>query len=438
MTGHLGRVDRARLARAGIQPMPTDAALELFDAALTINHPRPVAAAIDFAALRAQAADGLMPAVFEDLVRLPVRRQNAAAGAEGTGSGLAQRLSGLDEAGRLELVRNLVRGQLATVLAHKKPDSVDLARPFKELGFDSLMAIEFRNRLVAAAGDRLPDTLVFDYPTPEAVANFLRRQLGGEREPVRVERPAAGGGDDDPIVIVGMGCRYPGGVTSAEALWDLVVSGTDAVGDFPSDRGWDVESLYDPDPDQPGKSYVHEGAFLRNVADFDAEFFGISPREALAMDPQQRLLLETSWEVLENAGIDPTSLRGTDTGVFVGATFQDYGPGLNGGNVGEAEGYVVTGSAGSVVSGRVSYALGLEGPAVTVDTACSSSLVALHLAVQALRNGECSLALAGGVTVLSTPTVFVEFSRQRGLSLDGRCKPFAEAADGTGWGEGVG
>ncbi|MET8687123.1 type I polyketide synthase [Streptomyces sp. NPDC004732] len=352
-------------------------------------------------------------------------------------SSLQQELTEAKPAQQRQLVLQHVRSQAAATLGHSDVDAVPATKPFQELGFDSLTAVELRNRLNKSTGLTLPTTVVFDHPTPDALTDVIQAELSGDTASAEAARTTAAAADDEPIAIVGMACRYPGDVRSAEELWDLVTDRRDAMSGFPDDRGWDLEALYNPDPESRGTSYVREGGFLYDAGDFDAAFFGISPREAIAMDPQQRLLLETAWEAIERAGLDREALKGSNAGVYTGLTIYDY-LALVGERPTEVEGYIGTGNLGCVASGRVSYVLGLEGPAMTIDTGCSSSLVAIHQAAHALRQGECSLALAGGATVMATPGSFVEFSLQRGLAKNGRCKPFASAADGTGWAEGVG
>ena len=429
MGAELDEATRARLARTGLVPLATAQGLELFDRALRAPATPTLATPLSAAALRKAAAAGTLQPLFAGLVSGSRRRARAASGS------LARRLSTVPVEERGELIVVLVREHAAAVLGHSSARAIDPGTNFKDLGFDSLGAVELRNRLVQDTGVQLEATALFDYPTPEAIAAHLQGLVEGDVGGEVVVRAARG--SDEPIAIVGMSCRLPGGASSPERLWQLLAAGENGIGPFPADRGWDVD-VHDPDPEQPGKSYVNEGGFLVDADRFDPAFFGISPREALAMDPQQRLLLEAAWEAVEDAGIDPAELRGSATGVFAGVALHDYAERHTAAAHPELEGHFSTGTSSSVASGRIAYALGLEGPAVTVDTACSSSLVAMHWAAQALRSGECEMALAGGATVMAGPGIFIEFCRQRNVAPDGRCKSFSADADGTGWSEGSG
>ncbi|MDG4794567.1 type I polyketide synthase [Micromonospora sp. WMMD1082] len=337
---------------------------------------------------------------------------------------------------RREHLLRLVLAEVATLTA-VEPADVEPDEPFRLLGLDSVSAVAMRNALSAATGLALPATFAFDHPTPAAAADHLARELGLAGPAEEAATGPAALAPDEPVAIIAMACRYPGGIASPEELWEVVAAGRNVVSPFPEDRGWDLDQLSDPDPEATGRSSVQVGGFLHDAGDFDAAFFGISSREALAMDPQQRLLLETAWEAFERAGLPPSTLRGSATGVFTGVPAQTYGRGTYAESA-TVEGFLATGLSGSVASGRIAYTFGLEGPALTLDTACSSSLVALHLAVQSLRRGECTLALAGGATVMAGPETFVEFSRQGNLAPDGRCRSYAAGANGTGWAEGVG
>nr|AZF85946.1 type I polyketide synthase [Catenulispora sp.] len=422
----------SRQRRGGVLPMNPAIAIQavgLLGAArgATVGKPGSVVVAeVDWerfgAAFASSTAASLLAEIPAAAVRTAAAPEPAAALAVAVAQAAPER--------RVGLVLDAVCALAGAVLGHASGATVDPSRAFREIGFDSLTAVEFGNALSARTGLRLAGTTVFDYPTPQALAEHLAARLAGEGEATLGQAVAPVLRVDEPVAIVAMGCRFPGGVSSPEELWELLSQGIDTIGDFPTDRGWDPWV-------GTGGGFTPVGGFLGQAAEFDAGFFGISPREALAMDPQQRLLLETTWEVLENAGLDPNALKGSSTGVFVGTSGQDYAAVLAASDD-DFAGYQATGSAASVVSGRISYTFGLEGPALTVDTACSSSLVAMHLAAQALRRGECDLALAGGATVMSTPGVFAEFGRQGALAADGRCKAFSDDADGTGWGEGVG
>ncbi|MEU1949035.1 SDR family NAD(P)-dependent oxidoreductase, partial [Streptomyces sp. NPDC020125] len=444
MSAGLSAAQLRRIAAAGLPTLTVEEGLACFDAADAVGEASVVATRVDRAALRAR---GTVPAVFRGLVPVgAVRRAAATGGGSGPAAGL---LTGLTADRARDTLLQLVREQVGAVLGLAGPAAAGGGRTFKDMGFDSLTAGQLRNSLRKRTGLSLPSTLIYDHPTPEALAGHLWAELGGGADERRGSAapaaitaggpaagaggPATGAGDPEPIAIIGMSCRFPGGVRSPEQLWELLTEGTDAISPLPADRGWDA-GAYHPDPERTGTTYSAAGGFVDGAGEFDAAFFGISPREAVSMDPQQRMLLELTWEAFERAGIDPASLRSSMTGTFVSATAQSYGTGVSA----DSDGYQLTGTLPSVLSGRLAYLFDLHGPTVTVDTACSASLVALHMACQSLRSGESTLALAGGATVLTGPDLLVSLSRHRVMAPDGRSKAFAESADGMGIAEGAG
>jgi FkbH-like protein len=411
------------LASAGFPPLAPERGIDLFELAVLRGAPSSVALAVDAERVR-RSHPGGVPPLWRTLLPAPAARPASEAASQPTD------FSALPSADRLLA---LVSEEAAEALGLPSARDVRPDQRFGELGLESVTALELRSRIAARVGTQLPSSLLFDCPTPRALSQYLLASALG-LQPAPASQPAAATrSPDEPIAVVSMSCRLPGGIATPGQLWQLLREGGDAIGPFPADR-WDVDALYDPDPEAAGKVSAREGGFLPGIDAFDARLFGITPREAFSMDPQQRLLLETAWEAMERAGIVPGSLAGSLTGVYVGVMASDY---LAGAGLEQLDGYFSTGSALSVASGRLAYTFGFTGPAVSVDTACSSSLFAVHLAASGLRAGECDLALVGGVTVMTTPRTFVEFSRLRGLSPGGRCRTFSDDADGTGFAEGA-
>ena len=428
MAADLNEADLARLARNGVSALSAEAGFELLDAALRSSAIRLVPARLELAQMRRNLEGAAAPALLRTLLPQGARRGLAPR----RGRAFAETLAGLSETERLARVRELVRREVSAVLGVSEARSINANKGFSELGVDSLMALELSRRLQQRTGLNTPKTLTFDHPNVDSVCHWVLAELAPsvpESELSAVSVPAT----DEAIAIVGVGLRMPGGARDLDSFWQLLVEERDALQEIPRER-FDLGSYYDPNPDAEHKSYVRSAHLVTDVAAFDAGFFGMSPREAGPMDPQHRLVLEASWSALEHAGFRVAELRNSGTGVFVGAAPGEYGV-----RTGErADAYGLTGSVPSFHAGRVSYHLGLQGPALTVDTACSSSLVALQLACSALRRGECQLALAAGVQVIANPEAFVALSRTHALSPEGRSKPFSAAADGYGRGEGVG
>ncbi|AGP35405.1 hypothetical protein SCE1572_13250 [Sorangium cellulosum So0157-2] len=431
MAAEMDPLKQARLARRGIRGLAPEQALALLGQALARPEPELCALLLDVLALRQELSSGPVPPLWRALVAPHGGRAQARAA-----GGWAEQLGALAPAARAAEVEAAVRAEVAKVLSLGSAADVRTGRPFKELGLDSLMAVELRNALAARLRVRLPATLAFDHPTVEAMTRYLLDLLSPDRESAKPAQPSAPVALEEPIAIVGIGCRFPGGVRDPEGFWRLLDEGVDAVEEVPKDR-WDIDAFYDPDPDAAGKTISRWGGFLSTVDEFDPGFFDVPPWEAASLDPQLRLLLEVSWEALERAGQTLERLAGSDTGVYMGICSSEY-PSFADGRAEAVDPHVFLGTAHSTGVGRLSYWLGLKGPNMPVNTACSSSLVAVHLACQALRAGECSLALAGGVNLILTPRGAICFSKMRALSPTGRCRAFSADADGFVRSEGCG
>jgi len=432
MATRMAPADLARLERYGFGALDTEQGLSMLRSALAHKAPELAVLSLDTRRMQKAWPSGAAPVVFSELIAAHASPRRAA-----SSSPAVDRLEPLAPSERHGALTELLAECVASVLALPSSAHVSPDRPLQEMGLDSLMAVELRNKVSDLIGQPLAATLMFDYPTVGKLAEHLLSDvlaLGAAPSPEQTAFVAVS--QDEPIAIVGMGCRFPGGVTDPESYWSLLDAGVDAIAEVPPDR-WDIDEVYDPDPSVPGTMMTRSMGFVRGLDQFDPAFFDIAPREAKAMDPQHRLLLETSWEALERAGIQKDALVGSATGVFFGIISHDYER-VHQVPLEMLHGYFATGSAASVASGRMSYLFGLTGPSMTVDTACSSSLVTTHLACQSLRSGECDLAVAGGATVVLTPELHVEFSRLRGLAPDGRCKSFDASADGVAWSEGCG
>ena len=422
---------QTRRRRAGLGTISTEAGLAALAAVGAGASAHVAVLPLDSAA---QFPDHMWPPLLSALAT----RRPAEAPASQAPPALRQQLASAPPSRRAELLRDHLRREVNGVLGLPPGHLVEPQQGFVELGLDSLMAVELRNRLRTTLGlDTLAATLIFDYPTLDSLAGYLSQELL-DLSPA-AEAPAVQPLDSaEPLAIIGLSCRFPGGADSPAAFWQMLKDGVDAVSEVPADR-WDVEAFYDPNPDAPGKTYSRWGGFVHHIAQFDPLFFGITPREAASMDPQQRLLLEVAWEALESGGQVPAKLLGSRTGVFVGIGSNDYAQvHIQSADPADIDVYFGTGNTSAAAAGRLSYVLGLQGPSMSVDTACSSSLVAVHLAGQSLRAGECDLALVGGVQVMLSPATSIFLSRARALAADAACKTFDAAADGYVRGEGCG